>query len=187
MLPVHTERRREGTILLAFIGHFSKSFEGFPIEDQTAETCERVYTTQSFSQNGTGTQLITDQSPAFMSSCFQGTCKVLGIRRTRTTSYHPASNGMMERWYKDLHMALSHYINAANTNWDTIAPFFLMAHRAQPLSVTGYSPFYLMHGREMLLPGNDNLKARRVQESTSLDRRIENLKSSLGMADKRWP
>jgi len=49
---------------------------------------------------------------------------VLGIRRSRTTSYHPTSNGMLERWHKDLHTALSHYINAANTNWDTIAPFF---------------------------------------------------------------
>ena len=112
---------------------------------------------------------------------------MLGVGRIRTTSYHSASNGMLERWHKDLHTALSHCINAANTNWDTIAPFFLMVHRAQPHSVTGYSPFYLLHGREMQLPGNDNLKARRVQESTSLDRRIENLKSSLGMADKRWP
>jgi len=91
---------------------------------------------------------------------------------------------MLERWHKVLHTALSHYINAANTNWDTLAPFILMAHRAQPHSVTGYRPFYLFHGREMQLPGNDNLKARFVQESTSLDRCIENLKSSLRMAYK---
>jgi len=91
---------------------------------------------------------------------------------------------MLERWHKDLHTALSHYINVANTNWDTIAPFLLMAHRAQPHSVTGYSPFYLLHGREMQLPGNDNLKARCAQEGTSPDRRIENLKSSLRMAYK---
>jgi len=69
-------------------------------------------------------QLITDQGPAFMSSFFQETCKVLGIRRIRTTSYRPASNGMLEKWHKALHTALSHYINAANTNWDTIASFF---------------------------------------------------------------
>jgi len=49
---------------------------------------------------------------------------VLGIQRIRTTSYHPASNGMLERWHKDLYTALSHYINAVNNNWDTIAPFF---------------------------------------------------------------
>jgi len=119
-----------------------------------------------------------------MSSFFQETCKVLGIRRTRTTSYHPASNGMLERWHKDLHTALSHYVNAANTDWDTIVPFFLMAHRAQPHSSTGYSPFFLLHGREMQLPSNDTLRARRVQGSTDLDRRIENLKASLRRAYK---
>ena len=108
---------------------------------------------------------------------------MLGIRRIRTTSYHPASNGMLERWHIDLHTALSHYINAKNTNLDIIAPFiFFMAHRTQPHLVTWYSPFYLLDGREMQLPGKDNLKTRCVQESTSLDRRIEKLKSSLRMA-----
>jgi len=119
-----------------------------------------------------------------MSSFFQETCKVLAIRRKGITSYHPASNGILEIWHKYLDSAISRYINAANTNWDTIAPFFLMAQRSQPHSVTGYSPFYLLHGREMQLPGNDNLKARCVQKSTSLDRRIENLKTSLRMAYK---
>ena len=36
----------------------------------------------------------------------------------------------------------------------------------------------------MQLPGNDNLKARCVQESMSVDRCIENLKSSLRMVYK---
>jgi len=117
-----------------------------------------------------------------MSSFFQETCKVLGIRRTRTTSYHPGSNGTLERWHKDLHTALSHYINAANTNWDTIVPFFLIAHRAQPHSSTGYSLFFLLHGREMQLPNDDTLRARRVKVSTDLEQRIENRKASLRRA-----
>jgi len=33
-----------------------------------------------------------------------------------------------------------------------VLPFFLMAYRATPHSTTGYSPFYLLHGREMVLP-----------------------------------
>ena len=65
------------------------------------------------------------------------------------------------------------------TNWDTIVPFFLMAHRAQPHSSTGYSPFFLLHGREVQLPNNDTLRARRVEGSTNLDQRIENFKASL--------
>jgi len=175
---------RGNKYLLKFIDHFAKYVEAFAIEDQTAETCARVYATQIVSRYGTGGQLITDQGPAFMSSFFQETSEVLGIRRSPTTSYHLASNGMLERWHKDLHTAISHYINAENTNWDTTVPFFLMAHRAQPHSVTEYSPFYLLQGREMQLSSNDNLKARCVQEGTSLDRSIENLKTSLKMAYK---
>jgi len=117
-----------------------------------------------------------------MSSFFQETCKVLGIRRTRTTSYHHASNRMLERWHKDFHNGLSHYINSANTKLGYDSPVFFMARRATPHSVTGYSPFYLLHRRGMQLPSNDSLKVRCVRENTSQDRRLENLKASLRMA-----
>jgi len=95
-----------------------------------------------------------------MSSFFRETCKILGIRKTHTTSYHQQSNGMIERVHRDLHAGLSHYVNSANTNWDTLVPFYLMSHRATPHSTTGFSPFFLLHGREMILPSHDVLKAR---------------------------
>ena len=118
--------------LLTFIDHFSQYVDAFPIPDQTAEICARIYDTQIVTRHGTGSTLITDQGPAFMSSFFQGTCKILEIRRIRTSSYHPESNGVIERWHTSLHSGLSHYINATNTNWDTLAPFYLMSYRVTP-------------------------------------------------------
>ena len=35
--------------------------------------------------------------------------------------------------------------------------YALMAHRAVPHSTTRYSPFYLLYGREMQLPAEDDL------------------------------
>jgi len=84
---------RGNKYLLTFIDYFTKYAEAFPIADQTAETCARVYATQIVSRHGTRAQLITDQGRAFMSSFFQETCKVLEIRRTRTTSYTPLRMG----------------------------------------------------------------------------------------------
>ena len=57
-----------------------------------------------------------------------------------------------------------------------------MAYRATPNSVTGYNPFYLLHGREMVLPSSDNLKAKISQENPDHKRRLESLKSSLKLA-----
>ena len=60
-----------GNKYLTFTDHFTKYAEAFPIADQAAETCARVYATQIVSRLGTGAQLITDQGRAFMSRFFQ--------------------------------------------------------------------------------------------------------------------
>jgi len=54
-----------------------------------------------------------------------------------------------------------------------------MAYRATPHSITRYSPFFLIHGREMVLSSNENLKAKISRPNASYDQQIENLKSSL--------
>jgi transposase InsO family protein len=168
--------------LLTFIDNFSRYVEAYPIKDQTAHTCAKVYVTQIVARHGTGAQLITDQGRAFMSTFFQETCKLLGVRRTRTTSYHPSSNSFIERFHRTLHSGLSHYINAANTNWDNLIPYFLMAYRATPNSVTGFSPYYLLHGREMEIPNNDALKARVATGNPDVDQYLNTLKANLKRA-----
>jgi len=102
----------------------------------------------------------------------------------RTSSYHASSNGMVERFHRSLHSGLSHYVNANHKNWDEVVPYYLMSHRATPHTTTGYSPVYLLHGREMVLPSTENLKARLPKDNTDEDQRLENLKSNLRLAYK---
>jgi transposase InsO family protein len=127
--------------LLIFIDHLTKYAEAFPIPDHTAETCARVYSSQIVTRHGSGSTLITDQGREFMPSFFQKTCKILGVRMVRTSSYHAASKGMVERLHRSLHSGLSHYVNANHENWDELVPFYLMSHRATPHTTTVYSPF----------------------------------------------
>jgi transposase InsO family protein len=174
--------QRKNKYLLTFIDHFTKYVEAFAISDQTAETCARVYATQTITRHGTGSKLIADQGGAFMSKFFGETCKILGIQKLRTSSRHPISNGKVERLHRFLHAGLSHYVNATNTNWDVLTPFFLMAYRATPHTVSQHSPFYLLHGREMLLPNNDNLKAQISRQPPDHNQRLRNLKASLRLA-----
>ena len=59
---------RRNKYVLIFVDHFSKYAEAFPIPDQSAEVCARVYTREIVSRHGTGSVLVTDQRSAFMSS-----------------------------------------------------------------------------------------------------------------------
>jgi len=113
---------------------------------------------------------------------FSETCKVLGIQRIHTSSYPSESNGVVERWHRTLHTGLSHLVNHSHTDWNLQVQFFLMVYRATPHTTTGYSPFYLLHGREMSLPGNENLKAKFSTNPREIDQLVENLKASLGSA-----
>jgi hypothetical protein len=52
---------------------------------------------------------------------------------------------------------MSHYANKYENDWDEFVDYALMAHRAIPLSVTRYSPFYLLHEPQMRIPMEDDL------------------------------
>jgi len=131
---------RRNQYLLTFVDHFSKHAEAFPIPDQSAEVCARVYTREIVARHGTGSVLVTDQGSTFMSSFFSETCKVLGIKRIHTSSFHTQSNGTVERWHGTLHTGLSHLVNHSHTDWDLQVPFFLTGYRATPHTTTGYKP-----------------------------------------------
>ena len=147
---------RKNMHLLTFIDHVAKYAEDFPIPDQTAETCARVYATQIITRHGTGSKLITDHVRSFISTFFEETCRILGIRKVNPSSYHPSCNYVMiERFHPSLHSGLSHYVDSANTNWGIAVPFYLMAYRAKPNTTTAFSPYYLVHGREMALPSSE--------------------------------
>jgi len=99
----------------------------------------------------------------------------------RTYRYPASSNGVVETLHRSLHSGLSHYVNANHNNWNEVVPY-IMSHRATPHTTTGYSPFYLLHGREMVLPSTENLKARLPEDNTDEDQRLENMKSNLRLA-----
>jgi hypothetical protein len=73
-------------------------------------------------------------------------------------------------------------VNQSHTDWDLRVFFFLMAYHSTPHSITGYSPFYLLHGREMVTPANENLKAKVSKLTQALEQQLEDLKCRLKTA-----
>jgi hypothetical protein len=63
-----------------------------------------------------------------------------------------------------MNQGLSHYVNSSGTDWDTLIPFYMMAYRGTPHGTSKFSPFFLLHGREIVLPTSDDLKAKLTAE-----------------------
>ena len=106
---------------------------------------------------------------------------MLGIQRIHTSSYHPESNGVVERWHRTLHKGLSHLVNHSHTDWDIQVPFFLMGYRSTPHTTTGYSPFNLLHGRDVT-SRQRKPEAKVGTNARDIDQRVESLKASLRSA-----
>jgi len=138
---------RRNKYLLTFVDHFSKYAEAFPIPDQSAEVCARVYTREIVARYGTSSVLVTDQGSTFMSSFLARLARCWGSKGSTPPAIIPKVTG----WWKGGTVPFtrdSHLVNHSHTDWDLQAPSFLMGYRATPHTTTGYSPFYLLHRRD---------------------------------------
>lgn len=114
-----------------------------------------------------------------MSDLFKETCKLLKINKIKTTAFHPQSNGQVERFHRNLTDYLSHYIRKEQTDWDEWIPFALISYRATPQTTTGFSPFFMVHGREPSLPSEIVLDESPHQKDLSEDDYVQEVSTRL--------
>ena len=70
------------------------------------------------------------------------------IQRIQVSAYNPKANGMIERGHGPIKNALS----KMEGKWTVNLPAVLFADRTTTNASTGYMPFYLVYGREPILP-----------------------------------
>ncbi|UYV64996.1 hypothetical protein LAZ67_3002688 [Cordylochernes scorpioides] len=94
----------------------------------------------------------------FTSNLMKEVMKMCKVKHCFTTSYHPQTNGLTERLNRTLINMISMYVNTDQKNWDEILPFITHAYNTTIQETTGYSPFFLLFGREpMSLLDDENI------------------------------
>ena len=100
--------------------------------------------------------------------------------KLNTSSYHPECNAVQERFNSVILDTLSHYANKYQTNWDEYIPAIQFAYRSTPAdNSVGFSPFFLLYGREARLPLDVTLKTKTEYSEKTVRDHIHHLVSQL--------
>jgi hypothetical protein len=101
-----------------------------------------------FAQQGLPEQLVTDNGPQFISSEFKSFLKNNGIKHIFSAPYHPASNGLAERFVQTFKRTLKAGGKDGKTIHHRLAEF-LFEYRATHHSTTNTSPSELLMKRKL--------------------------------------
>ena len=75
-------------------------------------------------------------------------CSLLGMKKARTTPYHPHCDGLVERLNRTLLDLLAKHVDENQKNWDEWIATVLMVYRSAKQSSAQETPFKLMFGRD---------------------------------------
>ena len=150
-LPV-TERQNKYVLVIS--DYFTKWADALPLPNMEAETVAREFVRHFVCLFGAPTYLHTDQGKNFDSKLIKEMCRLLGITKTRTTAYHPQSDGLVERMNRTLLSMLGTLPDGDEDSWDLMLPMVMLAYRTSVQETTGATPYSLMFGREASLPAD---------------------------------
>jgi transposase InsO family protein len=148
-----------------------------PMKEQSAEEVARTFVDNVILIYGVPQVILSDCGTQFLSEIFKGVCRLLGIKRIQTTSWHPQSNGSNERTHKELIEYIRNYVSSDLRNWDHWVKYATSVCNTSPHRATSYMPFQLLFGRLPNLPGV--LQKEPLNEFYAYDNYVKELEASL--------
>ena len=94
----------------------------------------------------------SDNGKAFVGDLTKELMKRSHIAQAHSTTYHPQTNGLVERQNRTLFNMLRVYCSRYMTDWDKYLPQVVGAYNSTEHSTTGISPFMMLTGRERAMP-----------------------------------
>ncbi|KAF4671049.1 hypothetical protein FOL47_001714 [Perkinsus chesapeaki] len=90
----------------------------------------------------------SDRGSVFRSHVMKRLADVFGAKLKFGSSYHPQSQGQIERWHRSFLMTLRSFGQQFANCWSAALPLLLYCYRTTPSTTTGVTPFRAMFGRD---------------------------------------
>jgi transposase InsO family protein len=154
------------THLLVAIDKFSKWVEVHPITNLRAEQAVTFFT-DIVHRFGVPNSIITDNGSQFTGRKFLEFCDKFHIRVDWAAVAHPQTNDQVERAngmiLQGLKPRIFDQLNKSGRKWLQELPAVVWSLRTTASRATGFTPFFLVHGAEAVLPTNLEYGSPRVR------------------------
>jgi transposase InsO family protein len=140
--------------LLTIVDQFSRWPMAIPLRNRSSAEIARALHEHLITQHGPPKTILSDRGRELISKAIQQLCTFWGVRKVATGGYNPTGNAFCERFHRYLNCAMTTLKPGSleSPEWDKLVPAVLFSYRCSINDSTGYSPYYLLHGREPHLP-----------------------------------
>lgn len=139
--------------IMVMIEHYSKTLVLVPIQGKKPEQTRAAFLTHVLARYGACAEVLTDGGGEFKDE-FDSMLRDLLIDH-RVTERNPQADGLAERAVGTVKRALKKMVEERHQvgDWDVeIVPWIVLGYNCSKQRATGYSPYYLLHGVEPVVP-----------------------------------
>jgi hypothetical protein len=139
--------------ILVVTEYLSRYVEAFALSNIESKTIADYFIKFIVLKHGVPQRILTDRGSNFISEFMMNFYELLDVKKLTTSSYHPQTNALTERFNRTLASMLTPFVNENKDNWDSLLPYMLFSYNTSIQESSKYSPFEILFGgRKPKLP-----------------------------------
>ena len=185
---LHLDRCKGGfEYLLVVVDNFSRFAQAYPTKNKSGKSAAEKIFNDLVLNFGFPMKIHHDQGKEFNNKLFDKLYDLCGIQKSQTTPYHPMGNGQCERLNRSILNMLKTFTQSEKINWKDHVKKLTFAYNNTINRSTGYTPHFLLFGRESTLPIDlmfESCTDTPVGKKTSYDKFVKQWQDSMKEAHR---
>ncbi len=139
--------------IFTIVDRFSRLVRFIPCKSNiTAHETAQLFFEHWICRFGTPSKIISDRDPRFQSAFWKSLCAAFDSRLAMSTSYHPQTDGLTERFHRSVEQILRCYASYEQSSWCLLLSQCEFALNATVQDSHGAIPFEVVYGCVPAMP-----------------------------------